>query len=70
MVSESVGPAEVCYLPNTAQTHWQAQRDLQVELITELPVTDPPQLTVDEIARLRSLSPAGTTGITLTRDDP
>jgi hypothetical protein len=44
MISEVIGPADVSYLPHTAQTHWQAQRDFQVRLMAELPTDDPPQL--------------------------
>jgi len=62
MVSETLGPDDVSYLRDTAQTHWQTQRDLQVRLVAELPVDDPPQLSEEEIAELRKGIPEGTTG--------
>lgn len=61
-VSEPIGPQDVTYLPGTAGTHWQTQRDLQVALLVELPVDDPPLLSDDELARLREVAPEGTTG--------
>ena len=61
-VSEAVGPDDVTYLPNTAQTHWQTQRELQVRLVAELPIDDPPQLSEEELAELRKDVPEGTTG--------
>lgn len=67
VVSEPVGPQDVSYLPDTGQTHWQTQRDLQVTLLAELPLDDPPQLSAAEIAALRRHLPEGSTGY---RDDP
>ncbi len=43
-VSEVVGPDDLCDLPHTSQTHWQAQRDLHVQRVAELSIDDPPQL--------------------------
>ncbi len=60
-VAERIGPDDVSYLRDTAGTHWQTQRDLQVRLVAELPVDDPPQLTEEELVELRTAVPAGTT---------
>jgi hypothetical protein len=62
MVAEPVAPEDVAYLQNTAQTHWQTQRDLQVALVAALPINDPPQLTKQEIAELLKDVPQGYTG--------
>jgi len=62
VVAEALGPADVSYLPNTAQTHWQTQRDVRLRLEAELPVDDPPQLSPEELATLRQAMPEGTTG--------
>ena len=69
MVSEAVGPEDVTYLPHTAQTHWQGQRDLEVRLVAELPLDDPAQLSEGEIAAMRKKIPEGTTGFIGDRDD-
>ena len=61
-VSEAVSPEEVSYLPHTSQTHWQSQRDLRVQLVAELPVDDPPQLSKEEIRAMRKEMPEGSTG--------
>lgn len=61
-VAEDVGADDVWYHPNTAQTHWQTQRDLAIRLVGELPPDDPPQLTEEEIAELRKDVPEGSTG--------
>jgi hypothetical protein len=63
VICEEIGPEDVSYLPDTAGTHWQTQRDLQVKLVEELPVNDPPLLTEEEIAGLRKAIPEGTTGM-------
>ncbi len=62
VVSEAVGSDDVTYLADTAQTHWQTQRDLTMERVAELPLDDPPQLSEEEIAELRKDIPEGTTG--------
>ncbi len=62
LVSEQVGPDDVIYLRDTAQTHWQTLRDLRVQLLAELPPHDPPRLGEAEIAELRKDIPEGTTG--------
>jgi hypothetical protein len=69
-ISEAVGPDDVTYLPNTARTHWQTQRELQVRLLAELPIDDPPQLTDEEIEDLRKIAPDGTTGFIGAPDEP
>ena len=61
-VAEAVAPEDISYLRDTAQAHWQTQRDLRLRLVAELPVDDPPQLNDDEIAALRQDIPAGSTG--------
>ena len=61
-VSEPIGPDDVSYLRDTAQTHWHTQRDLHVELAAELPLDDPPQLSPEEVAELRRGIPEGRTG--------
>ena len=63
VISEAIGPDDVEYLANTAGTHWQTQRDLQVRLLAELAVDDPPLLNEEEIAELREAMPEGTTGM-------
>ena len=68
-VSESLGPDDVSYLRDTCQTHWQTQRALQVELVADLPLDDPPQLSEQEIAELRKDIPKGTTGFIGTPDE-
>ena len=62
VVSEEAGAEDLTCLPGTDQTHWQTQRDLQVRLVAELPVDDPPQLSEEEIAELRKTMPEGTSG--------
>lgn len=62
VVSETVGPDDVSYLSDTAQTHWQTERDLALRCAAKLPMDDPPQLTVEEIAELRKTIPEGSTG--------
>jgi hypothetical protein len=67
-VSEPVGPDDVTYLRDTAQTHWHTNRDLRLELVAELPIDDPPQLSVHEVAALREDIPERTTGFVGTPD--
>jgi hypothetical protein len=67
-IAEEIGPDDVSYLPNTAGTHWQTQRDLRVRLVAELPVDDPPLLSEEEISELRKVMPEGTTGMICTPD--
>jgi len=67
-VSEPVRPEDLCYLRDTAQTHWQTTRDLKLRLVSELAVDDPPQLNEEEIAALREDIPEGTTGMVCTPD--
>jgi len=69
MISEVVGPDDVSYLRDTAQTHWQAQRGFQVKLVSDLPVDDPPQLSEEEITAMRKVIPEGTTGFIGDRDE-
>ncbi len=69
MVSESVSPGDVTYLHDTAQTHWQTNRELRVRLVAELPLDDPPQLSVEEIAELRKDMPEGTSGMVCSPDE-
>lgn len=61
-VAEPVGPEDVTYLRDTAQTHWQTQRDLRLRLVASLALGDPAQLSQDEIALLRQKMPKETTG--------
>jgi hypothetical protein len=67
-VAERVGPKDVTYLPDTAQTHWQTNRDLRVELVAKLPPDDPPQLSAEEIAELRKTIPEGTSAFVGEKD--
>jgi len=60
VISEDVTPGDILEMPDTDSTHWVVQRDLQVELICELPVDDPPLLTDEEIIEL-SKDPHGFT---------
>ena len=57
VIAESIGPDDLSELPGTAHTHWQSRRDLRVELIAELPVSDPPLLSEDEIAQMKAEHP-------------
>jgi hypothetical protein len=59
-VAEPVGPEDVIYLRDTAQTHWQTNRDLRLQLVAKLPLDDPPQLSQEEVAELRKVIPEGT----------
>lgn len=68
MVSESLGPDDVSYLRDTANTHWQTERDLQISIVAELAVDDPPLLNEEEIAVLRKDMPEGSTGFVGTSD--
>ena len=56
-IAEPMGPGDVTVLPDTAGTHWQTQRDLSIELIEELPVSQPPLLTAKQIEELRKIHP-------------
>jgi hypothetical protein len=69
VVSEALGPDEVSYLYHTAQTHWQIQRDVQVQLVAELPVDDPPQLSEEAITAMHREMPEGTIGFIGERDE-
>ncbi|MHB0937958.1 MAG: hypothetical protein ACYC6A_16340 [Armatimonadota bacterium] len=55
-VAEPIGPEDIAELPGTARTHWQTRRDLKVELVAELPITDPPQITAEERERMDQLN--------------
>ena len=68
-VSDPLGPDDISYLRDTAQTHWQTKRDLRLRLVAKLPVDDPPQLSEEEIAALREGIPEGTTGFVGTPDE-
>ncbi len=68
VLAEAVGPEDVVYLPRTVQTHWQVKRDIQVALVAELPVEDPPQLSEEELAAMRREIPEGKTGFKSDRD--
>lgn len=69
VISEAVSPDDVTYLRDTAQTHWQTNRDLRVRLVAELPLDDPPQLSEQEIAELRKDIPEGTSEMICTPDE-
>jgi len=69
VVSECLGPDDVTYLRDTAQTHWQTNRDLSLRLVAQLPLDDPPQLSDDEIAELRKDIPEGATGMVCSPDE-
>ena len=45
-------PGDVLEMPGTDSTHWVIQRDLRVELLAELPVSDPPLLTEEETVEM------------------
>ncbi|MHB9107151.1 MAG: hypothetical protein ACYDCO_08870 [Armatimonadota bacterium] len=55
-IAEPVGPDALTVLPGTGQTHWQTQRDLKIELIAALPITDPPQITAEEREQMDQLN--------------
>jgi hypothetical protein len=61
-IAESVGREDVIYLRDTAQTHWQTQRDLRLRLVARLPLDDPPRLSETEVVAMRRQVPEGTTG--------
>ena len=61
-IAEPIGPDDVSLLPETALTHWQTQRDLSVQLVRKLPVSDPPFLTETDMEGLRRLRPEVGTG--------
>ena len=44
VVDETVGPDDVIYLADTAQTHWQTQRGLTLRCVANLPLDDPAEL--------------------------
>lgn len=62
-------PGDVVEMPGTDSTHWVIQRDMQVELLTALPVSDPPLLTEEEITNLTRNLPDGHTGFFSSEDD-
>lgn len=62
-------PDDVTYLCDTAQTHWQTNRDLRLRLVAMLPLDDPPQLSEEEVAELRKDIPEGTTAFIGTPDE-
>ena len=70
VISEDVAAGDILEMPGTDSTHWVNQRNLQVELVCELPVSDPPLLTEEELAELRKDRPDGQTGFTSRKDDP
>jgi len=57
VIGETVGAGDVSELPGTAHTHWKTQRDLRVDLVAELPASDPPLLTPEEIADMKKRDP-------------
>ena len=59
VVDEETAPEDVSYLRDTAQTHWQTQRDLRLKLVQPLPIDDPPQLSAAEIEEMRRHAPKG-----------
>lgn len=67
-VAEPLQAADVIYLQDTAQTHWQSQRDLAIRLVCALPLDDPPQLSEEEIALMRREIPQGSTGFITDQD--
>ena len=62
ILSESMAPGDISEMLGTDATHWVIQRDIEVELLAKLPVSDPPLLTEEEIAHLRKDMPDGDTG--------
>lgn len=42
VISEDVAAGDILEMPGTDSTHWVIQRDVGVELLSELPVSDPP----------------------------
>lgn len=68
-VLANVTPGDVQEMPGTDSTHWVIQRDLGVEFLAELPVTEPPLLTEEEIAQLRKDRPDGQTGFSCRKAD-
>jgi len=61
-VISDAAPGDVVEMPGTDSTHWVIQRDMEVEFLGELPISDPPLLTEEEIAELRKDRPDGQTG--------
>lgn len=62
VISEDVAAYDIIELPGTAGTHWVIQRDLRVDFVAELPITDPPLLSDEEIECLKKDAPDGQTG--------
>ena len=67
-VRETLGAEDVTCLRDTAGTHWQILRDLQLKLVAELPIDDPPLLSKQEIAAMRRKVPEGATAFLGTPD--
>lgn len=59
-VAEKIGPPDISELPDTAHTHFRTQRELCVDLVAELPVSQPPLLTAKEAADMRKTYPEAT----------
>ena len=60
VISGNVAPGDILEMPGTDSTHWVIQRDMEVELLGELPVSNPPLLTEEEIAKLSKDRPGFT----------
>ena len=63
VVSEPVTPADIRVHPGTRDTHWEIQRDLKVDLVGEVPVSDPPQLTGAALEEVRQKHAAASGGV-------
>ena len=57
VIAETVAAEDVSVLPGTAETHWQTQRDLRLELVAELSVSEPPVLTQEEVTHMKREHP-------------
>ncbi|MHB1000779.1 MAG: hypothetical protein ACYC27_16175 [Armatimonadota bacterium] len=49
IIADSILPDEILEMPGTDGTHWLIERDMGLELLSELPISDPPQLTNEDI---------------------
>lgn len=52
VVDELLAPEDLRELPGTASTHWEAQRNLKLKRVADVPVDDPPRLSAEAVAEL------------------
>ena len=64
VIGEPITADDLEVLPDTADTHWQITRQLRLRRLAEVPITEPPLLSAEEVARMYEENPewATTTG--------